>query len=56
MDYKCKNCHCESHCSAPCPACHNDVCHKCDCEKCNPEPNIKQEEWPWQDSGIESGF
>lgn len=54
-DCKCENCHCDSHCGKECPTCRNDVCQKCECEKCTEGP-IRQQEWSWQDSGIELGF
>lgn len=51
---KCKNCNCDSHCDTTCPKCSTQVCHACDCEKCNSSDH--EQEWAWQDSGIESWF
>lgn len=59
----CKNCGCSHHCGTSCHECRNDVCQTCNCECCNPSiitsaaaTSILEDDWAWQDSGIEIGF
>lgn len=55
---KCKNCGHNHHCDQECEDCNNDVCIICDCNCCsdNIVYNKSQDEWAWQDSGVEQGI
>lgn len=55
-DCKCENCGHTCHCGAECNECVNDVCVQCKCKHCNNKARYIQQEWAWQDSGIEMGF
>ena len=55
---KCENCGHNHHCGRECKDCNNDVCIVCNCDCCSEKIvyNKPQDEWAWQDSGIEQGI